>query len=254
MVTHDTPWPAGTPCWVDISVDDVPRATAFYSGLFGWDIEQGGPETGGYCICHLNGRIVAGLGPKMGDPSAPSSWTTYLASGDVDATAGKVKAAGGQLPVPPTDVMSEGRLALAFDTAGVLFGLWQGRNTPGIGLASEPGALTWNEHLSADFEGSKAFYQAVFGYGYDDMSGEDFKYATITVDGNVVGGIGGVPEGRPPGWGVYFAVADTDAAAAAAVERGATVVQPVRDSPYGRVAVIADPQGAVLSLIKPPGA
>jgi len=42
VVTRDTRWPAGTPCWVDVSADDVPKAIAFYQALFGWDIELGG--------------------------------------------------------------------------------------------------------------------------------------------------------------------------------------------------------------------
>jgi predicted enzyme related to lactoylglutathione lyase len=234
---------------VDVSVDDVPKAIAFYSGLFGWDIEQGGPDVGGYSICHLNDRIVAAIGPKMGDPTAPSAWTTYLASEDADMTADKIKAAGGQLPMPPMDVMEEGRLAMGFDTAGAAVGVWQAGRTKGIGLANEPGALTWNEHLSGDFEGSKAFYHAVFGYDYDDMSADDFKYAILKVAGNAVGGIGSLPEGRSPGWGVYFAVADPDAAVAKATELGGTVIQPPRDSPYGRNALVADDHGAAFSVI-----
>ena len=58
MVTRDTRWPAGTPCWVDVSVDDVPKAIAFYQALFGWDIQVGGPEVGGYSIAHLDNRLA----------------------------------------------------------------------------------------------------------------------------------------------------------------------------------------------------
>ena len=129
----------------------------------------------------------------------PSAWTTYLATDDADATAAKIKGAGGQLLAEPMDVMEEGRMAIAMDTAGAAFGIWQGRNTTGIGVANEPGALTWNEDMSRDFEGSKAFYHDVFGYDYQDMSGDGFKYAMLMLDGHEVGGIGEYPEGRPPG-------------------------------------------------------
>jgi uncharacterized protein len=252
MVTRDTPWPAGTPCWVDISVDDVPKAIAFYSGLFGWDVQVGPPESGGYALAHLAGRLVAGIGPKMGDPSAPSAWMTYLASDDVDATAERIKAADGQLPMGPMDVMEEGRMALAFDKVGAVFGVWQAGRTKGVAVANEPGSLTWNEHLSGDFEGSKAFYQAVFGYEYDDMSNEEFQYAAIKVDGNIVGGIGGAPEGRAPGWGTYFAVADTDATLAKVTELGGSVLRPAEDTPFGRMATVADNHNAVFSVITAP--
>ena len=197
VVTRDTRWPAGTPCWVDVSVDDVPKAIAFYQALFGWDIQLGGPEVGGYSIAHQDGRIVAAVSPKMGAPDAPSVWTTYLASDDVDATAAKIKGAGGQLLAGPMDVMEEGRMAVAMDPAGAVFGLWQGGNTTGLGVANEPGALTWNEQFSRDFAGSQAFYRAVFGYGYQDMSGDGFTYATLMVDGHEVGGMGEYP-GAPP--------------------------------------------------------
>jgi uncharacterized protein len=256
VVTRDTRWPAGTPCWVDVSVDDVPKAIVFYQALFGWDIPLGGPEVGGYSIAHQDGRIVAAISPKMGSPDAPSVWTIYLATDDVDATAAKIKGAGGQLLAEPMDVMEEGRMAVAMDPAGAVFGLWQGGNTTGLGIANEPGALTWNEHLSRDFDGSKAFYQAVFGYGYQDMSGEGFKYAMLMVDGHEVGGIGEYPEGTPANvpaaWAAYFAVTDTDAAVAKVTELGGRVVQPIRDSPYGRIGVVADNDGAVFSLITGP--
>jgi uncharacterized protein len=256
VVTRDTRWPAGTPCWVDVTVDDIPKAIAFYQALFGWDIQLGGPEVGGYSIAHQDGRIVAAISPKMGQPDAPSVWTTYLATDDVDATAAKIKAAGGQLLAEPMDVMEEGRMAVAADPAGAVFGLWQGEHTTGLGVANEPGALTWNEQMSRDFDGSKAFYEAAFGYGYQDMSGDGFKYALLMVGDHEVGGIGEYPEGTPAGtpaaWAAYFAVPDTDAAVAKVTELGGRVVEPIRDSPYGRIGVVADNHGAVFSLITPP--
>ncbi len=108
MVTRDTPWPDGTPCWVDLGTNDIPKAISFYSSQFGWDIQQGGPEVGGYSMAQLDGRNVAGIGPLMGPPGTPSAWATYFASSDVDATAAKVKSAGGQLLMEPMDVMDAG--------------------------------------------------------------------------------------------------------------------------------------------------
>jgi predicted enzyme related to lactoylglutathione lyase len=255
MVTRDARWPAGTPCWVDVSADDVPKAIAFYQALFGWDIQLGGPETGGYSIAHLDDRIVAAISPKF-DPAAPSAWRTYLATDDVDATAAKVKGAGGQVLAEPMDVMNEGRMAIAMDTAGAAFGLWQGGSTTGIGLANVPGTLAWNEHMSWDFHASKVFYKAVFGYEYQDLSADGFKYVMLMVDGHEVGGLGEYPEGtpqeNPAAWSAYFGVEDADATVAKVVELGGTVVQPTRDSPYGRVGVVADNHDAVFSVIELP--
>jgi predicted enzyme related to lactoylglutathione lyase len=252
MATRDTAWPEGTPCWVDLAVDDLPRARAFYSSLFGWDIPEGAPEFGGYTMGALDGRQVAGIGPKMGD-GMPTVWTTYLASDDADATASKITAAGGQLISEPFDVGEAGRMAVAADPSGAVFGLWQGRQHTGAQLVNAPGALLWNENMSRDFTGNEAFYRAVFGYSYGDVGGGDFRYATLDLNGRSVGGIGELgadqPAEVPAHWSAYFGVADTDATVATAVRLGGELIAPAFDSPYGRIAVLSDDQGAVFSVM-----
>ena len=133
-------------------------------------------ETGGYSVAELNGRGVAGIGPKMSPAQAPTMWMTYLATADADATAAKIKGAGGQLVTEPTDVMDAGRMAVAVDAAGAVFGIWQAGAFPGAQIVNEPGAMVWNEQMSHDFEASKAFYAAVFGSEYGDMSTDSFLH------------------------------------------------------------------------------
>ena len=253
MVNRDTVWPEGTPCWVDLGVADITKAQGFYSGQFGWDIPPGGPEVGGYSVASLDGRMVAGIGPKMGGEQQPTMWTTYLAADDADAIAAKIKAAGGQIIMGPMDVMELGRMAVATDATGGVFGIWQGRVHTGFQVANVPGTVVWNEHMSHDFEAAKSFYMAVFGYEFQDMSSEGMSYATFNVDGRPAGGIGGypaaVPAGTPGSWTVYFGTSDTDAAVAATTARGGTLVHPPADTPYGRMAMVTDDQGAGFSLL-----
>jgi predicted enzyme related to lactoylglutathione lyase len=242
---------------VDLGASDIPKAIDFYSSQFGWDIEPGGPEVGGYSMARLDGRQVAAVGPIMGPPGTPSAWTTYFASADADATATRIVSAGGQIMMGPMDVMDEGRLVVASDVTGATFGVWQGRNHTGVQVANVPGAFTWGEHMSLDFEGAKAFYAAVFGYEYGDMSSDGFSYATLLINGQqVVGGIGAFPGGQDAGhqafWSVYFGASDTDKSVEAAVTHGGRVLRPAADSPYGRMAILADPEGAVFSLISTP--
>jgi uncharacterized protein len=253
MVTRDMAWPAGTPCWIDLGTRDVAGARAFYGGLFGWQIDDGPPEAGGYLVCMLDGKAVAGIGPQMSPDDDPPAWTTYLATDDADESAAAIKSAGGQLPVEPFDVMDVGRMAIAVDPGGAPFGLWQSRLHTGVGRANEPGALIWNENMSRAYEANKDFYSAVFGYDYGDMSSDDFKYATLDLSGNTVGGIGEIgadfPAEVPAHWMSYFAVADTDATAAKVAELGGSVMRPAWDTPYGRMAILADDQGAVFAIM-----
>ena len=192
----------------------------------------------------------------MGPAEEPSTWITYLAAGNADETAGKIKAAGGRVLAEPMDVMDQGRMVMAADPGGAVFGLWQARQHTGVQLANEPGSLTWNENLSRDFDGNKAFYHAVFGYEYGDIGDTRFRYATLKAGGSEVGGIGELDSSLPAEvqahWSVYFAVGDTDAAVATVTGLGGTTVRPAWDSPYGRIAVVADDHGAAFSLISAP--
>jgi predicted enzyme related to lactoylglutathione lyase len=56
--------------------------------------------------------------------------------------------------------------------------------------------------------------------------------------------------GAPAHWILYFAVADTDASVAAAESRGGTIVAPTFDTPYGRMAGITDPAGAMFWVMQ----
>lgn len=255
MTTRDEAWPDGTPAWVDLMVPDRHAAREFYGALFGWDFEEGDPETGYYTTCSVQGRQAAGIGEAPPGGDAPPVWTTYLAASDAEAVSERIGAAGGTVMMAPMQVMGFGTMAVAADPTGAVFGLWQAGDHKGTSIVNEPGTLVWNECLTRDFEAAKTFYATVFGYGHQDMSGDGFTYATLDVDGKTVGGLGGLgqaPPEVPSHWMTYFAVEDTDAAAAKAVELGATVQSEPRDSEFGRIAVIQGPVGEVFSVITAP--
>jgi predicted enzyme related to lactoylglutathione lyase len=153
----------------------------------------------------------------------------------------------------PFDVLDVGRMLIAADPGGAPFGVWQSRAHTGIQVANEPGSIIWNENMSRQYEANQAFYTAVFGYDFGDIGAEGMRYATLDLDGRTVGGIGEIgadePADVPASWRTYFGVADTDAAVAKVTELGGSVVAPAWDSPYGRMAVVSDDQGAVFALM-----
>lgn len=251
MVIRTTAWPAGTPCWLDVSTD-VDRAVAFYGTVFGWEFEIGGPEVDGYSLATKDGHVVAGLGPRQ-DPDQPSVWTTYLATEDVDASAKAIVEAGGQVVYGPVDVMDKGRIAIALDPQGAVFGLWQAGANTGVDLANEPGSLVWNEHMSERFDAAKEFYAAVFGYTYQDVDGAGGGYVTVHVPG-ATDPVAGMGAGGGPAWSAYLQVEDTDATIATITGLGGSVLSPVEDTPFGRVAVVADDQGTSFAIVGTPPA
>jgi predicted enzyme related to lactoylglutathione lyase len=257
MVERNTAWPPGTPSWVDLQTPDPESARAFYSELFGWEFEVGGPEMGFYAMASLRGNEVAGVGGMQEGMQRPV-WSTYLETADIDATAQKIRDAGGTVLVEPMDVMDAGRMAVFADPTGAVAGLWQSGTHAGVQLANEPGSVTWNEVMTRDYERGKQFYADVFGYTYEDMGDGSFQYSTMAIDGNTVGGIGAlppdVPEEVPAHWRVYFAVDNCDDTVDHLIKLGGSVTRPPEDMPFGRWADVADPQGAMFSVISQPAA
>ncbi|MFJ4262379.1 VOC family protein [Paenarthrobacter nicotinovorans] len=253
MSTKISSWPEGTPMWVDLGVEDPEAAKAFYSGLFGWEYLSGGEDSGGYVLAQVGGRAVAGIGPKQ-DPDAPNVWTTYFASDDVDVTAKKVTASGGQVVAPPFDVMDSGRMALAMDSIGAVFGIWQAGNHIGAERVNEHGALCWNELHTSDYEAARTFYSDVFDVSFQDIDQDGEAYATIRrpLDGREVGGVLPDTEAATGYWMTWFASDNVHRTALRAVELGATLIQPVAESPLGRTAIVQAPQGETFGIIDAP--
>jgi len=243
----------GMPSWIDLGSPDPQGAADFYGALFGWDAPEGPPENGGYRVAMVGDRPVAGIGPAQNP--GPPVWTTYVNVENADATAEKITAAGGQVILPPMDVLDVGRMGVFTDSVGAFFSVWQPGTHPGAMLVNEPGTWSWSELLTTDLEASKAFYAAVFGWGADTHAGAGpmGAYTEWQVGGRSVGGMmlkpPMLPAEVPPHWAVYFAVADADAAAARVAELGGSVMMPPMDIEPGRFAVVADPTGAVFNVI-----
>ncbi len=244
----------GTPSWIDLGSPDIEASAEFYAGLFGWTVEEeSDPDAGGYRMCRLSGKAVAGLGPQQNP--GPPFWTTYITVDDVGATAEAVTAAGGQVVMPPMDVMTAGKMAIFADAGGAFFSTWQPGDHIGAELVNEPGTLSWNELITADAEGAKAFYGQVFGWGEmtheGDMPYTEFKIGDASIAG-MMPKPPTMPAEVPPHWGVYFAVTDTDATVARVTELGGAAIMPPFDIAQGRVAVLADPHGATFNVIAMP--
>jgi hypothetical protein len=231
---------------VDLGSPDTSDAARFYGELFGWTADMvPDPNAGGYGMFTLRGKQVAGLGPQMNP--GPPYWAVYVSVADADAAAAAIKAAGGQLVMEPMDVMGAGRMAVAQDTNGSFFSIWQPKEHIGAQLVNEVGAFTWNELSTADIAKARDFYTSVFGWGLEGDPGND-QAAIFTVDGTVVCGAHAAGEGEFPAWSVWFSVEDCDASAELITKLGGSVIVPPNDMDFGRGAVVADPQGAVFGI------
>src|SRR3954469_15744814 len=113
-------YPAGVPCWADVSSPDPAASRRFYGELFGWTIVESSVD--GYAMFYLGDRAVAGVHAAAADRSG---WLPYVATDDIDDTIELTVRGGGSVLSPPADLSDAARISIVADAAGAPFGLWQ---------------------------------------------------------------------------------------------------------------------------------
>jgi hypothetical protein len=242
----------GTISWTDLATTDPAAAKEFYAALFGWEYDdQPAGEGVIYSMAKLGGRSAAAISPQQPDEAAqgiPPHWNVYVTVEDVEATTAKVGEAGGRVLAGPFDVLDAGRMTVLADPAGAVLSLWQAGASIGAEIVNVPGSLTWADTATPDPDAAQAFYAALLGWRFDQMS-EEPPYWVIWNGERTNGGMTVPPEGAPPVWYPYFAVEDVDAAVQAAQAAGGQpFVGPVDVPNGGRFALIQDPQGAAFAV------
>ncbi|MFI5036215.1 MAG: VOC family protein [Acidimicrobiales bacterium] len=254
MATRDRA-PIGHPCWVDHLTNDADATRRFYTGIFGWEAGEASEEFGGYFQFFRDGVPVAGAAPAMAEHPMPDVWSVYLAVEDAQVTLDRAAGAGGTVIVPAMRVGDLGTMGMVTDPSGAAVGLWAPITFQGFGVLDEANAPKWFELHTLDYERAVSFYQDVFAWD-TSVAGDtpEFRYTTADADGGHFAGMmdskNFLPEGTPSHWTVYFGVHDVDAACARAVELGGSITVAAQDTPYGRLAGVADPGGAVFSVMQ----
>ena len=243
------------PAWVDLASSDAAASRDFYSKLFGWQVEVNpDPQYGGYGLAKLGGSDAAGIGPKQ-DPNAPTAWSLYIGSDDIDALARRVAENGGSVVMAPFDVGDQGKMAVFQDPSGAFISAWQGSRMGGF-QTDAPNSFGWAELNARGIDKAIPFYTSVFGWTTrtSEMGEGQPPYTEFLLDGESVAGAWEmnpmVPAEVPSYWQVYFAVDDVDSSFRKAIDAGARELQPPQDFPGGRFAIVSDPQGASLGLLK----
>ena len=122
-------------------------------------------------------------------------------------------------------------------------------------MSDIPGTPVWFELNTPDQAGASDFLAAVAGWRIQPSPMPEHGGYLIAqaADGGGVAGIMAPPPEAPafPGWLVYLAVDDADAAAARVVELGGAVAFGPVDIPHvGRFALVRDPQGVTIAAMK----
>jgi predicted enzyme related to lactoylglutathione lyase len=253
----------GVPMWVESLQPDPKAGVAFYEALFGWEFHGSGPIEGDpsreYFLGRLRGRDVAGVAPTPPGFDFPrASWVTQIQADDAERTARAAEAAGGRILAGPMDFDPIGKLMVVADPQGAPIALWQPGVRKGAQLVNEPSAWAMSQLSTPDLGGAAQFYGEVFGWTTEAMAEGPGSPTLFRLPGYE----GGEPE-QPvsreviavmvanegaASWTPDFWVDDVDLAAEKAISLGGAATVSPFDTPMGRMAVIADPQGGLFSI------
>lgn len=201
------------------------------------------------------------MGPEgpTTEPQAPTTWCVYLRTADIEQTVARAVEAGAQIMVPSMPIADLGTMAIIVDPAGAVVGLWQPDTFEGIANSTQVGTPCWFENMTMDFDAASSFYRDVLAWELhanptQQEATPTVRYLTHGTGDETAAGIseaaGFLPEGTPSYWRIYFGVADMDASLEQLVRLGGAVLDPGSDTPFGRIATVADPQGAQFQLLE----
>jgi len=253
---------SGAFCWIELATTDQSAAKKFYSELFGWTIDEFpmGPNQF-YTTFKIDGRDVAAAYTLRAEEQArgiPAHWNLYVAVENADTAASRAAELGAKVVAAPFDVFDVGRMAVVQDPTGAVFSMWQAKRHAGFGIKGVPGTFCVADLSTSDQDAASRFYEQLFGWrvGKED---EDpaHNYYHLFNHNEFIGGI--LPPAFrnpavPPHWQIYFLVSDCDATAVTAKNVGAQLYMPsMTIEDLGRMAIMADPQGAVFAIFEAAG-
>ncbi len=239
--------------WADLVTDDVPAARKFYGQLFGWTYT----DLGGYTIARNQDRPLAGLllRPRPEGTAAKPRWLGYISVPDVRKAERAVREAGGKVLAAPQKYPDRGEQAVFADPEGAVFGVIRSSSGDPQDFLPEPGDWIWVQLLSGDARKAGEFYQSVAGYeiveNTDTSRPDDF---VLTSEAYARAAVMTIPPERSevrPNWLPFVRVTRVSEAVAKAQALGGRVlITPNPKLLDGRLAVIADPTGAVIGILE----
>jgi predicted enzyme related to lactoylglutathione lyase len=234
--------------WHEQVSPDPKQAQDFYTQLFGWSTEVFQPGEADYTMISSGGQSHGGFATAM-EGAPPPHWLSHIRVEKLEDTIDKATRAGGRVAAGPFEMGEVGRIAIIADPQGAYVSAYQPQNEGPV----PEGVFVWDELGTTDVDGAQRFYEEVFGWTTSDMGAEYGGYRIFNRGETGIAGLMSLPdESIPAHWHPYVAVEDPDATVAKATELGgSTLAEPMDVPKVGRVAVLRDPQGATLGIIRP---
>lgn len=236
--------------WRELMTSDAQKARGFYGELLGWSFQDMPMPNGVYTIISKGETRVGGLMDMPPGSAFPPNWLSYVSVKDVDAVLAATKARGGQ-QIMVEDIPGVGRIGVLLDPQGAALGLMRAAtgDDPSAGMPGT-GSFCWETLNAKDPEAAKKFYAEVIGWTLGSSPSNEER--VFNAGDTMVADVETAPPNVPAHWLVHVVVDKLEDARSRAEKLGGKVLMAeIKVPSVGRMAVIADPLGAAISLFEP---
>lgn len=241
--------------WFDLITDDIAATRRFYGNVFGWGFRpvEGAPKS--YVAIENGGTTIGGVfvpGERVRETAA-ARWIALMSVENIHRAVHYVGQNGGMVVVPPRTVAGRGTYALCRDPEGALFGLLTSETGDPEDVPISPMDFFWMDLLARHPEQEAEFYRGLAGYEISAKPlGGGGTRVILSSAGYARAGIVLLPPSvESPGWLPYVLVDDVGAVLRKVTKEGGTVLLAPRPELLdSNLAVIADPRGGVLGVVK----
>ena len=247
----------GKRIFAELVTPDLAAAKQFYGKLFGWTFQDYVQRDAMFSQASLNGQVVGGIHQRPLPEGRRPGWISFIATSDLAQTATLATQNGARVLLSPRPFANLGQEAVLADPQGAVFGILQSNSGDPPDLLVAPGDWIWSSLITTDPGTDAAFYKVVFGYDVFDLpEPQDARHLILASDKYARASVNPIPSawtGAKPRWLNYIRVDDATAMSAKVTALGGRVVQPPHiDRQGGKIAVVADPAGALFGLMEWP--
>ena len=250
--THETL--TGKFVWGDLFTSDVELSRAFYERLFGWQWVVISEPPSSYGMLYAHGVPVAGIvhrAPTTGT-AGYGRWVHYVSVEEVAAAQQLTQRRGGRVLLARQQVLDRGEFAVVADPDSAIFGLMHSSSGDPGDYRVTTGEWLWYQLFTRDPATAAGFYKSLVGYSVSDRpDSHDIVDLVLASSGYARASIGALSKESKasPTWVGFIRVADVGTITARVRELGGEVLyESATES--SDLAIIADPNGATLGLLK----
>lgn len=249
-VENQQTYQVGKFVWFDLFTTDIEQAAPFYEHLFGWKPVPVHTSSPALMTIFSNDKPIGNIVQRKKDTQG-SKWLSYLSVADFDLALKAINSAHGKIINNIGDLPDRGQVAIVSDDQKATFAII--KSSSGDPGDEEFGANQWVdcELWTKNVNMAVLFYGQIVQYESETIPlTETITYTQLMRDGLRRGGIVKIPwKGIESEWIPYVAVRDISSMTAKVKELGGKILlEPEIESIDGRVAIVADPCGAILGL------